>query len=78
MNIQYKPQQKTILVTADELSHSPLKDRDNTAGMIIVCHINTVTHCWPISQHKLDMIRSAKQRDEQLQSARKLIKAGWA
>lgn len=66
------------LVIADALSNSPVKDRDNTTGMIIVCHINAVTHCWPISQYKLDTIRSATQRDEQLQSARKLIKAGWA
>ena len=66
------------LVIADALSHSPVKDRNNNnTEMIIACHVNAVTHGGPISQHKLDMIRSATQRDEQLQSVRKLIKDAW-
>ncbi len=65
------------LVIADTLSRSPGNDRDNTTEEIIACHVNAVTHCWPASQSKMDMIRSATWEDEQLQRVMRLIKEGW-
>ena len=65
------------LVIADTLSRSPIQDSDNTTDSVIACHVNTVIHCWPVSQQKLDLMRVATQKDEQLQCVRRLIKEGW-
>lgn len=68
------------LVIADALSRSPVGesgDKDNDTEKIIASHVDAVIHSWPVSEHKLDMIRSATQEDEQLQSVLKLIKNGW-
>ena len=65
------------LVIADALSRSPLKERDSSTEAVIACHVNAVTHSWPVSQSKLDRIRTATQEDSQLQRVRKLIRDGW-
>lgn len=68
------------LVIADALSRSPVNDRDNTRDnteTVVACHVNAVCHSWPITQHKLDRIRSATQSNKQLQSVLRLIKGGW-
>ncbi len=61
------------LVIADALSRSPVLDRDSNTETDVACYVNAVTLSWPISQHKLDMIRSATQKDEKLQCVRRLI-----
>lgn len=53
------------------------QSRDDTTETDVACYVNAAAHRGPISQHKLDMRKSATQRDEQLQSVLKLIKGGW-
>ncbi|KAK0139111.1 hypothetical protein N1851_024338 [Merluccius polli] len=65
------------LVIADALSRSPINDKDSTTETVVTCYVNAVCHSWPVSQHKLDKIRSATQDDGQLQSVLRLIKNGW-
>ncbi|KAK0146533.1 hypothetical protein N1851_014140 [Merluccius polli] len=65
------------LVIADALSRSPIDDKDSTTETVVTCYVNAVCHSWPVSQHKLDKIRSATQDDGQLQSVLRLIKNGW-
>uniref|UniRef100_A0AAV2KPW2 Reverse transcriptase RNase H-like domain-containing protein n=1 Tax=Knipowitschia caucasica TaxID=637954 RepID=A0AAV2KPW2_KNICA len=65
------------LVISDALSRSPLKESYSTTEAAIASHVNAVTHSWPVSQSKLDRIRTATQEDPQLQNVRKLIRDGW-
>uniref|UniRef100_A0AAV2LRJ9 Reverse transcriptase RNase H-like domain-containing protein n=1 Tax=Knipowitschia caucasica TaxID=637954 RepID=A0AAV2LRJ9_KNICA len=65
------------LVISDALSRSPLKESYSTTEAVIASHVNAVTHSWPVSQSKLDRIRTATQEDPQLQHVRKLIRDGW-
>ena len=67
---------KTLFI-ADTLSHSPIDEVESTTESIIASHVNAVVHIWPVSQRKLDMIRSATEENEQLQRMRKLIREGW-
>ena len=59
------------------MSLSPINEVESTTESIIASHVNAVVHSWPVSQRKLDMIRSATEEDEQLQRVRKLIREGW-
>lgn len=71
---EYAPGKRLII--ADTLLRSPVNN-NNDSTEIIECHINAVTHSWPISQPKLDMMRPIKQEDEQLNREWKLIRNGW-
>lgn len=68
---------KTPPFTADALSRRTLEDRDNTTETQWRCLSCKGRHSWPISRRKLDMIKSAPPRDEQLQSVLTPIKGGW-
>lgn len=73
---EYAPGKAMTLVIADALSRSPVESEDTTER-VIKCHVDAVTHSWPVSQHKLERIRAATQEDEQLQCVLKLIAEGW-
>lgn len=76
IDLHYTPGKE--LMIADTLSRAYLnKDEKDSFDQEIVYHVNTVMRDIPVSDDKMDDIRSATTRDESLQDLARIISTGW-
>lgn len=77
--VKYKPGK--LLYLADTLSRASLPNQDNELLVDldndIVCHVNSVIDCLPVSQTKLDEIKRESENDAVHKLLRHVIFHGW-